>query len=282
MAITNTKERLIKRWSEILEETKEDIPSLAEKYGVEHFRSVGYYANGLKDQYARVARLDYLLNNDIASFKKNLELEAECQIELFEIFENRKPNDPPNPGLDPMAPSYFSMFIFCKLLDALASANMENAICIASYMGGRSEIENKYDDEFILSIGYSLKYAVENNKVQLQTWLPRLKAVCEDLKYNISEFIGYYLVLAALLENNLEKANWAFTVLIVNHKKRCKMDKEDYPFSDFYDSPDADLFVWGIGLANLCKYYGLDVTIDDPLIPAELIIPVVESNERIT
>ena len=225
----------------------------------------------------------YLLNHDIASLKKNLELETECQIELFEIFENRKPNDPPNPGLDPMAPSYFSMFIFCKLLDALASGNMGIAMHLASYMGGRPEIEDKYDDEFILSLGYSLKYAVENNKVQLQEWLPRLKAVCEDPEYDISEFMGYYLVLAALLDNNLEKANWAFTVLIVNHKKRCKKPKEDYPFSaDFHDSPDADLFVWGIGLANLCRYYGLDVTIDDPLIPAELIIPAVESNERTT
>lgn len=275
MATTNTKERLIKRWAGVLKGTKERIPRLAEKYGVEHFRSVGYYANGLKDQYALVARLDYLLNHDIASFKKNLELETECQIELFEIFENRKPSDPPNPGLDPMAPSYFSMFKFCKLLDALASGNMGNAICIASYMGGRSEIEDKYDDEFILSIGYCLKYAVENNRSQLQLWLPRLKAVCEDPEYDIGEFIGYYLVLAALLEHNLEKANLAFTALIENHKKRCKKPKEDYPFSaDFYDSPDADLFVWGIGLANLCRYYGLDVTINDPLIPDELIIPV--------
>jgi hypothetical protein len=283
MAITNTKERLIKRWSEILEETKEDIPSLAEKYGVEHFRSVGYYANGLKDQYARVARLDYLLNNDIASFKKNLELEAECQIELFEIFENRKPTDPPNPGLDPMAPSFFTMLNFCELLDALASSNMENAMCIASYMGGRSEIEDKYDDEFTLSMGYSLKYVVENNDIQLQLWLPRLKAVCEDPKYDVGEFIGYYLLLAALLEHNLEKVNLAFTALIDNHKKRCKKPKKDYPFGvGFYDSPEADLFVWGIGLANLCRYYGLEVTINDPLIPAELIIPVVESNERIT
>ena len=71
MAIkTNTKERLIKRWAGVLKSTKERIPRLAEKYGVEHFRSVGYYANGLKDQYATVARLDYLLNHDIASFKK--------------------------------------------------------------------------------------------------------------------------------------------------------------------------------------------------------------------
>lgn len=275
MATRNIKERLIKRWGEILDETQEDIPILVEKYGVEHFRKVGYYANGLKDQYARVARLDYLLNHDIASFKKNLALAAECQIELFEIFKNRKPTDPPNPGLDPMHPSLFTMFKFCKLLDALASGDIEISIRIAWYMGDRPDIEEAYDDEFILSLGYSLKYAVEDNKSQLQLWLPRLKSVCEDPEYKVKEFIGYYFVLEALLENNLEKANWAFTVLIVNHKKRCQKKVEaEYPFSEFYDSPDADLFVWGIGLANLCRHHGLNVVIDDPLIPEELLIPI--------
>ena len=275
MVIINTKERLIKRWAGVLKSTKRRIPELQQALDNDFHKNRGYYANGLKNQYALVARLDYLLNEDIDSFKNNLELEAECQIELFEIFENRKPNDPPNPGLDPMAPSLFSMFTFCKLLDALASGNMGIAIHIASYMGGRPEIEGKYDDEFILSLGYSLKYVVENNTVQLQEWLPRLKAVCEDPEYDVKEFLGYYLVLAALLENSLEKANWAFTVLKVNHKKRCKQYKNDYPFNTyFYDSPDADLFVWGIGLANLCRHYGLNVVINDPLIPEELLIPV--------
>jgi hypothetical protein len=280
MKAKKTKEQLVKRWEEILIDTKDSyIQELVKKYDTEYYRSRGYYADALKDQYALVARLDYLLNDDIDSFKNNLELEAHCQLELFEIFENRKSNDPPNPGLDPMAPSLFSMLLFGELLDALASGNIGIAIHIASYMGGRPEIEEKYDDEFILSLGYSLKYAVENNTIQLQAWLSRLKAVCEDPEYDVKEFLGYYLVLAALLKNNLEKANWAFTVLIVNHKKRCKQNKDDYPFSvDFYDSPDADLFVWGIGLANLCRHYGLNVVIDDPLIPEELLIAVENNN----
>jgi hypothetical protein len=209
-----TKEQLVNRWNLVFETTQERIPRLVEKFSTEYYRSRGYYADALKDQYAKIARLNYLLNDDIDSFKNNLELEAHCQLELFEIFENRKPNDPPNPGLDPMDLSSFSMFVFCELLDALASGNIGIAIHIASYMGDRPEIEEKYDDEFILSLGYSLKYAVENNTVQLQEWLPRLKAVCEDPEYDVKEFLGYYLVLAALLENNLEKANWAFTVLM--------------------------------------------------------------------
>jgi len=64
-----------------------------------------------------------------------------------------------------------------------------------------------------------------------------------------------------------------------NHTKRCSVDKEDYPFTtDFYDSPDEDLFVWGIGLANLCRYYGLNISINAPLIPEELLIPINCSN----
>ncbi len=44
--------------------------------------------------------------------------------------------------------------------------------------------------------------------------------------------------------------------------------------SCFYGIPDEDLFVWGIGLVNLCRHYGMDVQISDPLIPEELLIPV--------
>lgn len=198
---------------------------------------------------------------------------------MFEKFEQINQSNPELfdslHWLSPLLPLRFSMFKFCELLDALATGDMSIAKKIASHMGGRPEIEEQEDDSFILSLGYSLKYATENNRLELAEWLPRLKAVCEDPTYTVNDFFAYYLVLEALLENDLIKADAAFKELVLLHKKRCKKRKEDYPFaSHFYDSPDADLFVWGIGLANLCRHYGLNVTIDDPIIPAELVIAV--------
>ena len=163
-----------------------------------------------------------------------------------------------------------------ELFDVLASGDIELSQEYASYLGGRSEIEEEWDEECVSLLGYSLKYAVENNTKELKVWAPNLKAFYENPKNRMVEFIGYALVLEAFLERDVPKANVAFKVLLEGHKKKCKSSKgPNYRCGyGFYDSPDADLFVWGIGLANLCRYYGLNVQVLDPLIPEELLIPV--------
>jgi hypothetical protein len=262
-----TKAQLIKRWGDILEEIKNDIPRRYEFYKDPTRNYKGGFCSTLQSDYRDFAVLDYLLNQDITSFKENLRNGIPFRIELFTIYDNGEPMH--------LDASPVSMQTFKVLFDALASGDMELAKTFANYMGGRPEVEDEFDDEFILSMGYSLKYATENDLENLKLWLPRLKDYCYNPKYKMTEFIGYPLVLEALMERDLEKANAAFKVLIEGHKKKCKSFKGPNYGYYFHDSPDADLFVWGIGLANLCRHYGLNVQIDDPLIPEELLIPVV-------
>lgn len=257
-----TKEQLIRRWGDILKETEEDLPTLMSRYNDPVRNKKCDFTKALVDEYDLLARLYYLLNGDAVGFKSNLENSIVYVTELFERFEKG----------ESIHSSRVSMFRFIELLSALASGNIDLSMKLANYMGGRQEIENEYDDGFMLSMGYALKYSVENNKPKAAEWIAKLNEICVNKDYR--NFAGYPLVLEALLENNLAKANETFKVLISGHKNKCSSSKGPNYGPYFYDSPDADLFVWGIGLANLCRYYGLNVIIDDPLIPAELVIPV--------
>lgn len=257
-----TKAELVKRWRDILQETIAHIPEFHKLYNDLQRNKKYDFNSTLHSKYRRLAVLDYLLNHNSVSFKESLRKAVPFKMELLKKYDE---------GV-PIHPSLVSMNRYKELFDALASGDIDLAKKYVSYMGGRPEAE-EYDDEFILSLGYALKYAVENNLEAFKLWLSRLKAFCEDPKNRMSEFIGYPLVLEALLERDLEKANAAFQVLLKGHKKKCQSRKGPDYGNYFYDSPDADLFVWGIGLANLCRYYGLNIQVADPLIPEELLIP---------
>lgn len=259
-----TQTELKARWEKILQNTIEEIPILYERYNNPARNAKADFNAGLHSYYRDLAVLDYLLNHNIVGFKENMKKATSFMIELFERYEKG----------DPVDPSRMHMVMFLDLFDGLASGDINLAQNYAHYMGGRPEIEEMYDDEFTLSMGYCLKYAVENNLTDLMSWLPRLIALCENPKNKMSEFMGYPLVLEAFAERDLEKLKKAFDVLLAGHKKKCKADKgPDYgPY--FYDSPDADVFVWGIGLVNLCRHYGLNISVSDPLIPEELLIPI--------
>lgn len=250
------------RWEIILNNTKKEIPEILDRYHDSQRNIKGDFNSVLHMLYRDFATLDYLLNRNSSDFKVNMIKATECMIELLQRYENG----------DPISPSQMHMLLFTELFDALASGDIPLAIRFAHYMGGRPEIEDMYDSEYTLCMGYALKYATENNMEALQSWLPRLKALCENPKNRMLEFTGYYMVFEAFSERSVERLEKAFQVLLEGHKKKCRSAKGPDFGPYFHDSPDADVFVWGIGLANLCRYYGMKVKIDDPLIPNELLI----------
>lgn len=257
-----SKVELLNRWGDILQETIEHLPVICGLYNDPVRNKKWDFNSSVYNKYRNLAVLDYLLNNNAVSFKKNLRKAIPFKMELLEKYDDG----------EPIHPSRVSMTRFEELFDALASGDMTLAKKYSNYLGGRPDAEEQYDDEWVLLLGYSLKYAVESNIEELKIWVPKLKEFYENPENRMTEFIGYALVLEALLERDVEKASTAFKVLLEGHKKKCKSRKgQNYGYG-FHDSPDADLFVWGIGLVNLCRHYGLDVQVSDPLIPGELLI----------
>jgi len=71
------------------------------------------------------------------------------------------------------------------------------------------------------------------------------------------------------LEKDVEKANMGFKEIVKGHEKECSAWDSD---RHFRGTEDEDIWVWGIGLANLTIYNGLNIKIEHPLIPNELLL----------
>ena len=112
----------------------------------------------------------------------------------------------------------------------------------------------------------------------MPSYIEKILASCMNVKNKLTECTGYPLILDAIYKNDQKMAQESFAILIDGHKTRCKKRyRWGHNYAAFYNKPDETFFVWGVGLANLCRYYGLAVVSDDPIVPAELLIPVMNN-----
>jgi len=197
---------------------------------------------------------EYVLNTDVNSFKSNLIEAARIRYQLFLRF---------NKG-EPISKSYLSMLSYKALFNALAAGEFDLARELATLMGGREEIEKEFDHPFDYNLGYALKSFVLNDRSQMEKWSSEFSKIC-DKKEN-SDFRGYALIFEAILIEDVEKANEALIAIEKGHKKQSKGR------GVFKNSEDEVLCVWGIGIANLCRSYGLNVSAIPPLIPDDLLV----------
>lgn len=198
---------------------------------------------------------EYLAYNDVSSFKKNLEESAEIYRNLFVRY---------NSG-EPISESYVSMTAFQHVFDALAVGNFELAQSFASLMGGRDEIEKRNDHPFAYAFGYALKAFVLGNQPEMEINADEFSEVCRgDGNF---DFSGYADMFQAILRKNNTEANNAVASILKGHVKQSK-GRGVFKYTD-----DEHLCIWGIGITNLARSYGLQVHPSPPLIPPELVIP---------
>ena len=245
---------IINRLEHLLEIEKEDLPFLrsnAEKIQNDpKGSSLAIIANSLRF----IGVSEYVLNTDVNSFKSNLIEAARIRYQLFLRF---------NKG-EPISKSYLSMLSYKSLFNALAAGEFDLARELATLMGGREEIEKEFDHPFDYNLGYALKSFVLNDRSQMEKWSSEFSKIC-DKKEN-SDFRGYALIFEAILIEDVEKANEALIAIEKGHKKQSKGR------GVFKNSEDEVLCVWGIGIANLCRSFGLNVSAIPPLIPDDLLV----------
>lgn len=208
-----------------------------------------------KNQIKRfVALCDYKLRNNIKGFRKNLRDAAELIKSLFDRYDKG----------EPIAPSFVTMNSFSYLLDALAAGDFALAGDFAKVIGGREAIEKENDHPFDFAFGYALKALLLNHQADLDRWLPLANSDVKrpDVKY----FQGYVDGLYAIRDRDAVAFEAAMKKLLQDHRKLCRLG------ALFDDTEDEVLCFWGLGLINLARHQGLDVTIEDQYLPRELII----------
>ena len=157
-----------------------------------------------------------------------------------------------------------------EVFDGLASGDWQTAEALAQVIGGRAEIEAKYDDDFSRSFGYTLKYAVLAQYDEMEHWRQRFHAIitAEEVEYlqgYESCFQGYSTVFSGLPSLDLDLVSNGIRTIAEGHKQLASSDW-------FGETEDELLSIWGIGLANLARHRGLTVEAIEPFIPADLLI----------
>ena len=81
------------------------------------------------------------------------------------------------------------MLSYEELLNALAAGDFETADGLASFMGGRPEIEAEHDHPFDLCFGYTLKSFARGSRDEMMELATRFSLICEEAE-NV-DFAGY-------------------------------------------------------------------------------------------
>jgi hypothetical protein len=131
-------------------------------------------------------------------------------------------------------------------------------------MGGREAIEREYDRPFDMAFGYALKNILVSDIAAAKKWIEAFEVSCQESEN--TDFKGYAKVLRAILNQDAEAAEVGFVELLSGHKRQCKSG------GLFKDTEDEVLCVWGIGMANLARMQGVAVSLDDRLIPTDLLV----------
>lgn len=242
-------------YSDVLKETHEGLaPALQREQSSERNRA-GYHTASVSDKYRRIGAIGYLIEKDAEAFRANLIAATRYRMKLFDRFD----------AGDPIAKSFVTMFNYKELLDALASGDMDIAREFASKMGGRGEAELKNDRPFETAMGYGLKALVAGDDAAALEWFQSLEKACTHKDY--VNFAGYVPFLRAIAERDSKAAEAALPAMLAGHKRECKRTGMHNGMEDEF------IFVWGIGLINLALSRGMDITVQNPLIPNELITP---------
>jgi hypothetical protein len=214
----------------------------------------GVASNSLSCQLRSIALYQYLVNGNAGAFQSNLRECVGQRLQLLQRFDRGEPIDG----------SLVSMLASYGLFEALAASDLQLSIEYARHLGGRTEIEKQNDLPFVESLGYTLKYAVLDEKAEWSRWGRRLIDACQQIKENVN-FLGHAQLIDAIRAGDLVKAEHAMEDVISGHLAECEQHL-------MFGELDKDLCLWGIGLANLCRWRGLRVRARSPLVPEGLLV----------
>lgn len=232
----------------------ENVPYLRQKMADPAIDPSGSVISNLLLALEFIGIADFVVHNDVAMFKQRLTESASLKKSMFERFNAGQPIDE----------SYVSMLAYTSLFTALAVGNHALASELAALMGGRDALEREFDHPFDRALGYTLKAFVQKDRDLAGIWLPKFSEICQK-RENIN-FRGYVRVFEGIDKGDLATAQTGLDEIAATHRAECKGS------GIFRDSPDELLCVWGIAVANLARFNGLNVESTSSLIPDVLLV----------
>lgn len=243
---------MFQRIQELTKTRKErSIPFALKKYQ-EELRGGGWIFD-LAHEYRFLAVADYLASKEVKIFRGHLQTSTKYSIELFERTVCG----------EQISESFLDINNFKELFTALASGSFKITQELATHLSKISiNPKSTYAGYFLkLQLGFILPdYPVDFEAV--------LKKMQETFIKRYKSWTGYPLCFAAIYHKNKTGFLAAFDILIKGHKILCRAG------NDFGDTEDEVIAIWPLAMVNLARFKGLDVVVDHPLVPKELLCDV--------
>jgi len=242
--------KFIDRLERIYKEHQEELPILQEKLLEAEPEYKPDFMGSIAGTYRLFAVAAYVLEKDIQKFRDLLLASAELRFERVKMYQAGQP----------VSKSYVSVLTYKSLFSVLASGDIQRAKELAELVGFDAKIDKKEAHPFDRSLGYCLKAFVLEDMEDAKKRLVDFTNMCG--KKGNKSYTGYAEVFQSILDNDNELCDKGIADILKAHKR--------IPF--FRGLEDEVIAVWCLGIANLAIYSGLDVNVENELLPRELLI----------
>jgi hypothetical protein len=243
-------DKIIDRLPKLREEQIERLPNLEKKMEQCEARFKADFMGSVASAYRFLGVAAYVLEKDIQKFRDLLLASAELEFECVKMYQAGQP----------VSKSYVSVLTYQDLFSVLASGDIQRAKELAELVGFDAKIDKKEAHPFDRSLGYCLKAFVLEDMEDAKKRLVDFTNMCG--KKGNKSYTGYAEVFQSILDNDNELCDKGIADILKGHKR--------IPF--FRGMEDEVIAVWCLGIANLAIYSGLDVNVENELLPRELLI----------
>ncbi|TGM62950.1 hypothetical protein EHQ94_01890 [Leptospira meyeri] len=245
---------IINRLDILFGEHQESLNYLVPRVDTFEHDSDGGAKSVLSLNYRFLSVCEFIIHRDKKKFQELLSKSASLIAKNFKDYASGKIKEY----------DYVKWSRYWKILDSYAATDFSSGVIIAQHMGNLEA--DKKEKGFFPALSYSIKYMVLEDDQNLKLYSDKLS---ESLtQKNAKNYLSYAAIIQAYINKDSKSMQKGFENLLANHKQLCKGRGE------YSDTEDEVIFLHGLGLLNLVRSRGFDVTMDDPLIPNDLLISV--------
>ncbi len=214
------------------------------------------YGGGLIYAYKSIAVGTYFEHKNPEYFRKNLIESVNYQIKLFEIVEKAGglSKDRDN--------SFVDITCYDEVFSALASGDWDITKTLVEHI---NIVHPVFKKSLNLPTYFQKMFRIFILKTPPEEDV--FRSMAEFFERKLKSFKGYSYCFEAIYKKDEVAFKEAFDLVMKGHKVLCR------PGSFFGCTVNVIIAIWPLGLLNLSRFNGMNVEIDHPLIPKDLIIP---------